>query len=82
MLILNYFLKQLTQIANPTKFSLDQFSSMPKRTQIPWPRALPPLSKKEINLLVITFPIPFWSVFLVGFILYKWGQKIWDKTLR
>jgi hypothetical protein len=81
MMILNDFLNQLNQIANPTNFPLEHFSSMPKRINIPWPAALPPLSRKEINLLAITFPIPFWSVFLFGFILYKWVQMLMNNKM-
>jgi len=80
--ILNDFLKQLTQITNPTNFSSEHISSMPKRINIPWPAALPPLSRKEINLLAITFPIPFWSVFLFGFILYKWAQMLMNNKMK
>ncbi|MEY5036590.1 MAG: hypothetical protein RLZZ110_1607, partial [Bacteroidota bacterium] len=49
---------------------------------IPWPAALPPLSRKEINLLAITVPIPFWSVLLFGFILYKWAQMLMNNKLK
>ncbi len=80
--ILNDFLKQLTQIANTINISLNQLRSMPKRINIPWPTVLPPLSRKEINLLMFTFPIPFWSVFLFGFIIYKWAQMLMNNKLK